>query len=418
MEHIDEDYFQHFDHYDYYMDNEYGTDDYYDVFPTHLAIGTSPPAGQKRKRVSAHDGKTKGKRRKTGPESHEGLTDGGDSQSGLPRIIWQSTSQTFDLKVGLRTVDGDKLYALFPDWKERFKKARGFTTKLERYNDKEHVSTNLDEAEEGDEEEDELLEDDEQEADDGDPGIDPELLMSALHSKLASSGLKGVDQEAFMQSMMKMISGGSVDMEEMLGQLTTSLLEQASEEGTDSTTAQWLSQQGVSLDAEDDDEIKSVNGAEDESTAKDGDTSPRDSAVSVHQQSGPTCDGDVSKPHPLATESTEQALAKTAVSDQTSPSTTGEGPSPASKPSSDGAKDSNEIVTEAIKAPRIEETAPKKADSGSLHLRKRKAAREEEDVPAGPPKRRLRSFAAPTASSSSKAAGPATKSTRASKPKK
>ena len=108
--------------------------------------------------------------------------------------------------------------------------------------------------------------------------IDPDLLRSALAAKLSSSGLAGADQAAFMESLMQMMSGeGGGNPDDILETLTSTVLNQASQGGADSSTARWLSGQGVSL--EEDDEEDDEGDHKDSSAGVSTYLSPQDSVA-------------------------------------------------------------------------------------------------------------------------------------------
>lgn len=252
--------------YQYFEDIEYGNDDYMDPEDS---WDDDSKIGDKRKRGS-HGFRDSDKRKRI-----KGVD--------YPPVLWRPMAQAYSLESG-QPVDVKSLrsYSLLADWRERLKDARGFSTatttkaitakikKVNALNDGEEVS----EAEESDDEEEfddgeELIDgeengegewEDEEEGGESDQdmeeqdglgaGLDPALLRGIL----AAKGIQGADQAAFMDSLMQMVQGGGEAGDDLLESLTSTLLGRASEGGADSSTTQWLSQNGVALTEEEEDE--------------------------------------------------------------------------------------------------------------------------------------------------------------------
>jgi hypothetical protein len=279
--------------------------------------------------------------------------------------------------------------------------------------------------------------------------IDPEMLKTALAAKLSASGMTGKDQTAMMEAMMQMLAGGgSAGTDDLLESLTSNMLNQVTEEGGDSSMGQWLSGQGVSLEGDNDDEVSDEDArraSEDVTSGASQDSSPKDSVAAevpaAPKSSEPSTEALLEpqstgkkRKHPLSEEIKQD--------DETNESTTGSGsthkrskqdvskPSngstqskaparkparpqtrtriaddkPIAKPKADVSAKSKFEATKATKpkptATQAKENTPSTDSIAKPTTRKRKAA--DEQVPEEKPKRQLRNFAAPTASSQSK----------------
>ena len=403
------------------MDIEYGTDEYYDIHPDHSHKGAENTAGPKRKRVT-NDRKSRGKRQKLGEINHGVGFDEPEDTVSISRVLWIPATEVFVLQDSWQRFRGTKPYALLPDWKEQFKNEPGFETvsALDSLSDAvvmEGITADVatecsadrsyDEHEEDiDDEDDANKDDDDFQSDNANGGldIDPEILMSALSTKISSMGLGEAQQGAFVQSMMQMLSEGKgANLEDILGELTTELLNQASEGGEDSGLTNWLSQQGVSLELDEDDAQSGDGGVQ--LTTSDGQrsrSSPRDSAVS-EQGPRPARNRISTNAGPLLGASTLGRGKTSAIFDGTSVDKDEKNESRTAESDS-----KNRTSASGSGAPSVR----------SVQVRKRKASVGETETTAEAPKRRLRSFAAPTASSQSKAAEPAKKDTRFSRQKK
>jgi hypothetical protein len=322
--------------------------------------------------------------------------------------------------------------------------------------------------------------DDEHEDEDDDGGegmglqdIDPEMLKSALAVRLSASGMAAKDQTVMMEAMMQMLAGGGgAGIEDLLESLTSNMVSQVTEEGGDSSMGQWLFGQGVSLeerdaeDEDDDEEEKEDTGraSEDVTIGASQDSSPKDSVAAdlpaAPKSSEPSTEALLEplstgkkRKHPLSEEikqddeTNESALdpgpahkrSKQDVPRLSNGSAQSKAPTrkPArSQPKKKSADDkaiakpktsvSAKPKPEGTKATKPKPTATQakekipSADSvAKPTTRKRKAA--DEQVPEEKPKRQLRNFAAPTASSQSKntdTKAPHTKTTRSARARK
>ena len=443
-----------FDAYDYWMDIEYNTDEYFDCPVGAIGEMNVAHAGQKRRRTNGDEAGL-GKRRKM--SSIRAMAAQRRDPPPIVPVLWLSSAETNTLEESTpRLREKVAGYALFGDWRIRFMDVPGFyTANMIR-------SKELEEPEQGDEEMDDDVEHDDDEgnsddedADEESDGVDSALLMEAIKARLTDSGLGGAEQEKFMQAIMGMMAEGEGGhVEDMLEELTDGLLNQVSEEGAGSGAAQWLVQQGVALNEDGEEDEEGQEGPSDDKvqetaqqdTAK-GPT-PRDSAgvsqserevemgsqaqdpaTQVDEQvlqdletarellEAPEADTESRVVEAATVTSTQQELVQTpkgASRPATNKrATRGESNTPKKEASGQATTNGKTETTKA--STKTGKTPPAKA---STQTRKRKASAEEPAPASDKSKRQQRSFAAPTASSQSKAAEApkrATRSTRQSK---
>ncbi|KAH0373656.1 hypothetical protein KCU65_g85, partial [Aureobasidium melanogenum] len=252
------------------------------------------------------------------------------------------------------------------------------------------------------------------------------------------------NQSAMMEAMMQMLAGGDgAGTDELLESLTSNMLSQVSEEGGDSTMGQWLSGQGVSLDDDDNDDDEQADvtpGASNDSSPKDSvaaepPAAPKSSEPSIEALLEPQSTGKKRK-HPLSEEikqdeattqptldegpnhkrSKQDAPKSSRISTQSKISTRKPAVSqskaktadekPTAKPKTAAPAKTKPETAKATKpkstTAQAKENVASSAPSTNATTRKRKAA--DEQVPDEKPKRQLRNFSAPTASSQNKTA--------------
>lgn len=283
-----------FDIYDYWDDLQYGDDEYWD----YVGTGAVPQnTRQKRKREMTTAVQRPVKRRMLSLEET-----GGDN------VRFVSIAARNEMaKSEPPRLEQPVSFALLPDWKERFADDSGLVLKKS-------MPEEMKKAAEGQEEDtppkkrgiDAMAEDEEEWEDENDEdaedmaaqlaSLDPEALKAVLRQKLGDAGLEGMDEEAFMQSIAKMLSGDD-GAEDAADDLANSLLGKATQ-GNDTALSGWLSQQGVSLDAaedEGDDETSSVATPEllpetagSKLTKQNMQVSPPDSAIEIMKGGGAT----------------------------------------------------------------------------------------------------------------------------------
>lgn len=229
----------------YWDELEYDIDEYYDPI---LHDPQKPTAGQKRKRLSGHQSAHKSKRRKN-PDGRVDMA--ANPQESL--IFWRSEIDDSEVEFPLHK--HCQVHSVFPDWETRFSidKAWTATGEVEDGGDSPSHTANAQQMS----------------IDDAAPNEPP--MLALLRAKLTGMGLGAVQQAALVEQLMDLLSSGEADnLEELLDQLTDNLLTEVSE-NDEGQSAQWLTQQGVDLNA---DEGQA-------NTAMAIDKSPGDSAIEV-----------------------------------------------------------------------------------------------------------------------------------------
>jgi hypothetical protein len=434
---------EEYDNYNFWSEIEYGNGEIFDQ-------DTTPTAkADKKKKSKAEDIKDAIKKIRL-----RGIQD-------YPSVLWKSSQEAFSLRQHCPVYDKPQQpTALLPNWRQLLKDQPAvFTTSYMAIHpakdDKEDAEwEDLSEDDGGSDQKDDDDDEEEDGDEDGEEGmglqdIDPEMLKTALAAKLSASGMTGKDQTAMMEAMMQMLAGGGgAGTDDLLESLTSNMLNQVTEEGGDSSMGQWLSGQGVSLEGDNDDEVSDEDArraSEDVTSGASQDSSPKDSVAAevpaAPKSSEPSTEALLEpqstgkkRKHPLSEEIKQD--------DETNESTTGSGsthkrskqdvskPSngstqskaparkparpqtrtriaddkPIAKPKADVSAKSKFEATKATKpkptATQAKENTPSTDSIAKPTTRKRKAA--DEQVPEEKPKRQLRNFAAPTASSQSK----------------
>ncbi|KAH0351973.1 hypothetical protein KCU81_g1932, partial [Aureobasidium melanogenum] len=426
-----------YDNYNFWSEIEYGNAEIYDQEMAHDGHTSKP---DKKKRSKASDIKdTIRKIRLRGIQDY-------------PTVLWKSSHDAFSLRQQRPVYEKPQQpYALLPNWQQLLKdRPAVFTTSHaatnsaideQEDNEWEDMSGEDDGSGQSDEEEEEVDENEDEEEGLGMQDIDPEMLKSVLAARLSASGMAGKDQTAMMEAMMQMLAGGNgAGTDELLESLTSNMLNQVSEEGGDSTMGQWLSGQGVSLDEDHDDEEQGdvTPGASDDSSPKDSvaaepPAAPKSSEPSIEALLEPQSTGKKRK-HPLSEEVKQDEATTGSILDEgpnhkrskqeaqrsSTASTQSKTSTRKSAVSQSKSRIANEKPTaksktippaktrpETTKATRpkptmtqAKENVPSSAPTTNATTRKRKAA--DEQVPDEKPKRQLRNFAAPTASSQNK----------------
>ncbi|KAK3715164.1 hypothetical protein LTR37_007374 [Vermiconidia calcicola] len=292
------------DMFEYWDDLHYGEDEYWDNGGRGVPTAE---AGQKRKRNEAKLGRHAQKRRKlnlkdTGGDNVRFVNVAARIARREPPILEQPTS-----------------FALLPDWKQRFagdtgvietqsmpeamKKAAEGRDEDSPLKSRQAYASGVQGSDDGWEDEGDGDEDMEAQP----ASLDPEAIKAILKQRLGDAGLEGMDEGAFMRTITKMLSGeGGAD--EAADDLASSLLGQATQ-GNDTALSGWLSQQGVSLDAAEDeegDETASVATPDFPQTStvrhlQSVEISPPDSAIEVSRStSGATSEMAIHPPSPSA----------------------------------------------------------------------------------------------------------------------
>lgn len=442
---------EEYDNYNFWSEIEYGNNEIFDQESAHIN-----PTDKKKKSKAAEIKDTIKKIRLRGIQDY-------------PTVLWKSSQEAFSLSQPCPIHDKPQQpTALLPNWRQLLKdRPAVFTTSymaIHTTKDKqedaewEDMSEDNHDDEEGDEDDDE---DDDDEADEEATAlqdIDPEMLKSALAARLSASGMAGKDQSAMMEAMLQMLAGGDgAANDDLLESLTSNMLNQVTKEGGDSSMGQWLAGQGVSLeeDAETGDEEQESNSSMTAGASKD--SSPKDSVAAEQSAAPKLSDPSIEvllepqstgkkRKHPLSEvvnqdqtpdtstlESEPEPIRKRIKQEPSKPSTVSAQPkSSARKPSvpqtrgkmaddkatakpkptvsSKARPETTKSTNPKTQTTQAKEKAPLIKEPTKPATRKRKAT--EEPIPEEKPKRQLRNFAAPTASSQSK-----TSETKASEPK-
>lgn len=235
-----------FDLFAFWEDLEYADDTYWDV---DVNVDEDPPPDGKRKRREAQKKGGKEKRRKV-------------VEMEIPReddpllLVSRAERNRVFFEPPPLLEDNAITYAFLPDWRERYAnvddvlEGREMPVDMKRAAEawkKDFMEENMEKTEvEDDWEDDDHDDKEEQEV----SGIDTTMLQVILQQKLAEAGLEGENEEAFMQVIDRIMSGEG-DVDDATGQLATSLLGRLStDSGSDSALLDWLSQQGVALEGE------------------------------------------------------------------------------------------------------------------------------------------------------------------------
>ena len=252
------------DPYGYWVDLEYGDDPYLDTgVPKRRSGQQFGEAGLKRKHTSGKfEGGSSKKRRIATTEDPRWPIQDGDL------LVFQTKEErTRHFERRPPILETRTKYAFLPDWRTRFESHDGKFTPKKMPPDMKWAAEGRDpetpsksvslgrieslslEEQHGDEE----WEDEEAGAD-GEmdlSALDPEMLKAVLKQKLGDAGLEGMDESGFMQAITKMLSGDG-DADTAMGDLASSLLDKATQDEGDGALSGWLTQQGVSVDAEGD----------------------------------------------------------------------------------------------------------------------------------------------------------------------
>lgn len=237
-----------FEVFEYWDDLEYGDPAYWDES---CIGGPGADSGRKRKRIVANNGQAK-KRRKHGGQAAAGIE--AKDRAGDPVVFLSRKDRHHTKAKNVLPQSDGKQYALFPDWRKRLvglpqrRSSRGMPTEMRKAAGH---GPSTEEEEDGDEECE--GEEEEQEDIEGELAIDPAMLMEVLKDKLGQAGLQSLDQSQIMAMLAKLMSGDD-DADDVAGQLADSLLEKVTSGSGDKALSNWLSSQGVSLEAEDDED--------------------------------------------------------------------------------------------------------------------------------------------------------------------
>jgi len=278
------------DDYPFWDELEYVDDAYWELEgpPQGQQQQGAGTVGQKRKRAAGAMVKAGEKRRKVSALKNVA---GRGEMGVVDPVVYKTHGERVVFPPPALVAGRGKVYALLPDWKTRFADADGLVEtagmpadmrKAAEAKEEDTPSKQppqmvlLDEEEEEDEGEDQGMTEEGGDVD-GPAAPDPELLKAILKQRLGEAGLDGVDEEAFMSSIGKLLAGEASD-DSSISNLAELLLGKAAE---DSAVTGFLSRQGISLgptEAEDEEE----EGEEEEDSAISGfDTSPAGAGKSM-----------------------------------------------------------------------------------------------------------------------------------------
>ncbi|KAI7237996.1 hypothetical protein KC330_g2859 [Hortaea werneckii] len=298
-----------YDIYNYWDDVDYLADDaYWDYEGKVLPGEESQNSGEKRKRGTPARASAASKRRKL--SSKDGPRGAMPGRGQTDNIMFVSKDE--QVRQALQrgpVLKRSKPVAFLGDWKRRYANVDGEVLVGQMPADMEKAAQAEDTAREQSpdqeidvaagpvaQEDEEGWEDEEEE--DGStaeggadelPALDPDMLKQILRERMGDARLDGMDEGAFMDTISKMLAGGG-DEDDVAGDLADSLLGQATEGGGNSALSDWLSGQGVSLDAQDEDETSSIATADlprgggqsgIPGSAAASQTSPLDSAIAL-----------------------------------------------------------------------------------------------------------------------------------------
>jgi len=440
-----------FDSYDYWMDIEYNTDEYYDTLLQKPDQNSHQPAGKKRKALDVNVVMAAKRRKVSAVQSKQVGMDDGIHE--IAPVIWLSFEETHSLCDVLQPHKSKTLapYALFSDWRERFKDSAGFFTapqamrhhtvrkaskigdettdqeiKADEDDGNNDITDDEEEQEEDDEKDEESFEEDEQEessdAEEG-LGLDPQQLMAVLQQRLSGASMDAAQQAKFMDTIMSTLAGGGGEgLDDVLEELTDSILNQATEGGSDSGAAKWLSQQGVSLGDEEDQQNDETQQAREEDISA-LETGPTSSMVDLQDA---VSHGDITQADQAVLDDVE-AAEKPVTTSAKEPKTHDVPTKAAAKVAAKSAHKGKAVAVAPAKATRSkagkEESLSKSSTTNSkggeqAAARKRKVEVDETTQSETKPKRQARNFAAPTAASSNKNVETTKRTTRSTRQNK
>ncbi|GAM82246.1 hypothetical protein ANO11243_002250 [Dothideomycetidae sp. 11243] len=231
-----EDHYVTYDPYDYWMDIEFGTDEYYDVLSPSTLPRLEKSVGVKRKLLHKASDQSANKRRKLAQDvedvNRQGIWTG-------PNVVLIPSAEVYRLSEPCQACGNLKSYALLPDWKRI-----AYTTRIKSPS---QIPGPSDISQEPDDEVESTSESPRDEA------LNPAQLMSILQKSLPGISPDGGTPNDLQQMLVQMMSNADgADMDQLLENLTRSVLDQVEEGGDDSDMTRWLIQQGVQIPEGDD----------------------------------------------------------------------------------------------------------------------------------------------------------------------
>lgn len=257
-------------HGDFFDELEYDADDYYDV----MLRERRNIAQTKRKSFTPGNAERTSKRRK-----YELATWPSQSTARERSIVaWRTPAMTRDCTTHASIHQLGRSIALFPDWRDRFARATGFSTSNSQ-TAFEPSNTQSNPEGEGDTDDD---------ADDlnGENG-----LLALLRSKLGTMGLGKQQQQKLLGELTQALQRGKgADLDGLLDELTSSMLDDVE---ANPEAAEWLAEQGIDVGQENDEPLAHADCAAESVTL----SSPKDSALGTKMEGdGHACEtGDTFK---------------------------------------------------------------------------------------------------------------------------
>lgn len=243
---MDDEYWVTGEPYDYFLDIEYGANEYYDVNLRPKRRESSLKAGSKRKAES--NTLTANKRQKTGVWGSNTTTGQNKKIYTGPNVVLTPCRKLYELSDPCEACGKLKPYALLPEWKQFLR---------------DNPPPALRQASQRDSMLEESLES---------QSVDPSQLLSILQKGLGSlpGGSAAKDMQAILMELLS--NGAELDMDEILEKLTSSVVSQVAKGGTDSQMGKWLAKNGVSLQegSEDGESVASQSVADGEDLEYDG----------------------------------------------------------------------------------------------------------------------------------------------------
>ena len=168
-------------------------------------------------------------------------------------VPWNERPGISEFRSGSKDTATTGPFALLADWRDRvgkFKATAGETETINELEVPKPESEDEDEDEDGDVAEEDEVED----LDDDDNVVDGQAfegnLQKIIGEKLAASGLsQGMDQSTLLQAAIRMLSSEG-DTDDIAGELAKNLLGKATEGPEAEEITQWLGEQGVNLEEE------------------------------------------------------------------------------------------------------------------------------------------------------------------------
>nr|POF22320.1 hypothetical protein CFP56_36405 [Quercus suber] len=249
--------------YEFWDDMEYADDEYWDYGAAAAEKQDSGQMGRKRKRnASSKMSQSDKKRKVSGKQVGVRKT---EEEGNFPVYFLSMQEQLCTAKKLTPVLKSRPPVALLADWRERFPEHEAIML-VEMSEDMQRAALAVEDEDitgqkslvgmeddvQGNGEDEWDDEDEEDESPEGNvlESLETGTLKTVLRQRMMEAGLEGVNEGELMDAISKMLNGeGGPD--DAAGQLANSLLDQASQ-GDNTAFTGWLSQQGVTLEDEED----------------------------------------------------------------------------------------------------------------------------------------------------------------------